>query len=177
MANVQPPTFASVLRRYRRTAGLTQLALAERAGIGVNTISALERDVRHTPHAETLALLADALELAPADRAYFEAIARGYATDQRLTLSGLVPARRPPETTSALWRLPLVGRTYELALLARHLAGEGPPILVLAGEPGIGRTRLLRESCEQAQASGWTVLEGAAPGAAVRSPMPPCSPP
>jgi class 3 adenylate cyclase len=53
----------------------------------------------------------------------------------------------------------LVGRLRELALLERHLAGEGPPVLLLAGEPGIGKTRLLREAAERARDAGWTVLE------------------
>src|SRR5215831_18231437 len=139
MASVKPLTFASLLRRYRRAAGLTQFELATRAGIGVNTISNLERGVRHTPHPETLALLADALQLLPADRAFFEAAARGHAATG-LPL-GLDPARQPPETIRARWRLPLVGRTHELVLLERHLARQAPPLLVLTGEPGIGKSR------------------------------------
>jgi hypothetical protein len=35
------------------------------------------------------------------------------------------------------------GRARELALLKRHLVDEGPLVLLLAGEPGIGKTRLL----------------------------------
>jgi predicted ATPase len=45
-----------------------------------------------------------------------------------------------------------------LARLAWHLAGEGPPLLLLAGEPGIGKSRLLAEAAHRAQ--GWTVLPG-----------------
>jgi predicted ATPase len=55
---------------------------------------------------------------------------------------------------------PLVGRQRELALLGRHLAGQGPPLLLLAGEPGIGKTRLLRAAIPRAVAQGWRVLEG-----------------
>jgi predicted ATPase len=47
-----------------------------------------------------------------------------------------------------------------LALLNRHLGGEGPPLLLLAGEPGIGKSRLLREVVPYAHAAGWTVLAG-----------------
>src|SRR5262249_1855046 len=37
---------------------------------------------------------------------------------------------------------------------------EGPPLLLLAGEPGIGKSRLLAETSQRAREMGWTVLEG-----------------
>src|SRR5262249_17962186 len=40
------------------------------------------------------------------------------------------------------------------------LAGEEPPLLLVLGEPGIGKTRLLQEAAQQGQARGWRVLEG-----------------
>src|SRR5919197_3069191 len=61
--------FGGRLRRYRITAGLTQEALAERAGLSVRGIADLERGARRFPHVDTIRRLADALELAPADRA------------------------------------------------------------------------------------------------------------
>ena len=62
-------SFGARLRGFRAQAGLSQEALAERAGLGLATLKALERDQRSRPHPHTLALLADALGLAPADRA------------------------------------------------------------------------------------------------------------
>jgi hypothetical protein len=56
--------------------------------------------------------------------------------------------------------LPFVGRRQELTALERHLRGAGPPLLVLTGEPGIGKTRLLREGYALAGLMGLTVLEG-----------------
>jgi tetratricopeptide (TPR) repeat protein len=44
--------------------------------------------------------------------------------------------------------------------LADHLLGEGPPLLVLAGEPGIGKSRLLQVAAQQAAAQGLCVLAG-----------------
>jgi tetratricopeptide (TPR) repeat protein len=44
--------------------------------------------------------------------------------------------------------------------LERHLAGDGPPLLLIAGEPGIGKTRLLAEVGQRARRQGWTVIEG-----------------
>jgi hypothetical protein len=62
-------------------------------------------------------------------------------------------------------RTPLVGRERELALLDERLAavgrGEGRLVLV-AGEPGIGKTRLLAELAERAARGGWRVLQGRA---------------
>lgn len=47
-----------------------------------------------------------------------------------------------------------------MALLDEHLEGAGPPLLLLAGEPGIGKTRLLDALAERAVRSGWAVLAG-----------------
>jgi tetratricopeptide (TPR) repeat protein/transcriptional regulator with XRE-family HTH domain len=137
-----------VLRRYRRAAGLTQEVLAEQAHLSVYTVSALERGANPTPRKDTVALLAEALELSDRERAALEAAARGLGA----VTDALSPA--PART------IPLVGRAQELALLDRHLAGEGPPVLLLTGEPGIGKSRLLTAAHVQALASGWTVLTG-----------------
>jgi DNA-binding CsgD family transcriptional regulator len=57
----------------------------------------------------------------------------------------------------------LVGRAEEVALLETALAtvrqGRGQVVLV-AGEAGIGKSRLVGELCQRAQASGFTVLNG-----------------
>jgi class 3 adenylate cyclase/tetratricopeptide (TPR) repeat protein len=55
---------------------------------------------------------------------------------------------------------PLIGRSAELDWLDRYLAGEEPPLFMLAGEPGIGKTRLLQEGAARAASRGWTVLSG-----------------
>src|SRR5215468_5545561 len=61
-------TFAELLRRQRLAAGLTQEALADRAGLSVRGIADLERGARRYPHFHTLRSLAQALELDPDDR-------------------------------------------------------------------------------------------------------------
>src|SRR5581483_10508248 len=70
---------------------------------------------------------------------------------------------------------PLVGRVAELRTLA-DLVGEGAagrpaPAVLLGGDAGAGKSRLLAELCTQVRGDGWQVLighcldlgEGAAP--------------
>src|SRR5258708_26303977 len=60
-------------------------------------------------------------------------------------------------------RLRLVGRAREVAQLHHHLSsppGDEPPLLLITGEPGIGKTRLLHEAVARAVDAGWCVLEG-----------------
>lgn len=61
-------SFADCLRHLRQSAGLSQMELANRAGVSLRGISDLERGVRRAPHLTTVRLLADALELDDADR-------------------------------------------------------------------------------------------------------------
>src|SRR5215831_9218145 len=77
MSTLPTPTFATLLRRARRAAGLSQEALAERAGISVDAISALERGLARAPHQDTLELLAEALQLSAEERAQWELATRG----------------------------------------------------------------------------------------------------
>jgi transcriptional regulator with XRE-family HTH domain/tetratricopeptide (TPR) repeat protein len=155
MRTLPSQSFGTLLRRYRQAAGLTQEELAERAGLSRDAIETLERGIRRTPRKATLALLAEALALTAPERALLEAAVRR---------SGR--AVSPPPAREALLQLgisaawPLVGRARELTLLEQHLAGVGPPVLLLAGEPGIGKSRLLGEAAQHAAKRGWTVLEG-----------------
>src|SRR5687767_9833903 len=59
----------------------------------------------------------------------------------------------------------LVGRAAELGtldLVVDRLKGGGPSAALLAGEPGIGKTRLLGELGAHAGARGCVVLSGSA---------------
>jgi tetratricopeptide (TPR) repeat protein/transcriptional regulator with XRE-family HTH domain len=149
-------TFGHLLRRARLATGLTQEALAARAKLSVRAVSDLERGVKSRPHPDLVTLLAMALGLEGQERASFEAAReRGTATPDPgrggvMRLSLPVDEHLPP----------LVGRAHELSLLERHLAGDGPPVLMLAGEPGIGKTRLLQEAMRCAKRRGWTVVHG-----------------
>src|SRR5262245_37480397 len=75
MASPQPQPFGVLLKRYRRARHLTQEALAGKVGYSPGYISLLERGERH-PALTTLTVLADALELSPAERALWAPLAR-----------------------------------------------------------------------------------------------------
>jgi predicted ATPase len=60
-----------------------------------------------------------------------------------------------------------------MALLDRHLAGQGPPLLLLAGQPGIGKSRLLQEAAGRAMTQGWRVLAGGCTRAGGQHPFAP----
>src|SRR5688572_23199730 len=58
----EPVSFGALVRQYRLAAGLTQAALAERAGISLRAVQDLERSVGQ-PQRETARRLAEALEI------------------------------------------------------------------------------------------------------------------
>jgi non-specific serine/threonine protein kinase len=133
-----PATFAQLLQRHRRAAGLTQEELAERAHLSVRGISNLERGVRRLPQRSTLTLLIEALALPEAQRAEFEAAARGLADPSTATLA-VRPALTVP-TNLPLALTSFVGREREVAAV-RRLLGE-TRLLTLTGAGGCGKTRL-----------------------------------
>jgi non-specific serine/threonine protein kinase len=129
------PPFATVLRAYRLAAGLTQEALAERAGLSVRAVSDLERGRRRLPHPHTVRALARALRLPAAERARLETAGRRPAD----AAASVAPEPRP------LTNLPVqitsfIGRERELAEIARLLTATR--LLTVTGAGGCGKTRL-----------------------------------
>ncbi len=133
--------FGALLRRYRLGAGLSQGALAERARLSLDGISALERGHRRSPQRETLALLADALALSDEQRQAFESAAARPASPRRRGETS-VTVRPWPSVGTASLPLALtrfVGRKIELneiaALVREHR------LVTLTGSGGIGKTQ------------------------------------
>ena len=117
-------TFGAVLRRLRTAAGLTQEELAERAGLSRRGINDLERGARLLPRKDTVALLADALGLAGADRTAFLSAARGplalavpVAATTPEPPDGLPPASTLPEGTVTFLFTDIEGSTRMLQQL------------------------------------------------------------
>ena len=137
MADIDPIPFKDLLRRYRVAAGLTQKALAERAGLSIRTISDLERGVNDTPRKDTLPPLLRALDLSPQESAALRTAARRGARR-------VAPPRiqqRPPHNVPAQ-TTPLIGREREAARVQALLRRADVRLLTLTGPGGIGKTRL-----------------------------------
>jgi predicted ATPase/transcriptional regulator with XRE-family HTH domain/predicted negative regulator of RcsB-dependent stress response len=127
-----PRSFNDLLRRHRLDAGLTQEALAERAGLSVRGLSDLERGVNRAPYVATVVRLGDALNLSDA---------------QRVELENAISRHRKPANQHTVVHLPeqltsLVGRDLDVDRVARVFRWEGRRLVTLIGPGGVGKTRL-----------------------------------
>ncbi|HEX5167488.1 MAG TPA: helix-turn-helix domain-containing protein, partial [Thermomicrobiales bacterium] len=130
-------SFAELLRRARRDAGLTQEELAARAGISTRAVSDLERAINRAPQLETLRLLADALDR-PADERQRWTMARRRVASHAHDGGASQPSngQLPTPLTS------FVGRDRELAELVALLGQPDTRLVTITGTGGVGKTRL-----------------------------------
>jgi predicted ATPase/transcriptional regulator with XRE-family HTH domain len=141
--------FGLALKRVRLAAGLTHEALAERAGLGARTVSDLERGVSRVPRADTLALLIEALDLTPEQRAGLERAAR----PRPETTTDAPPWARPSSVPVQLTSF--IGRDREAHAVAALLARDDIRLVTLVGPGGVGKTRLaLHVAALAVEASG-----------------------
>jgi predicted ATPase/transcriptional regulator with XRE-family HTH domain len=133
--------FGARLRGLRARAGLSREELAERAGLGLATLAALERGERRRPQSHTLVRLAEALGLPGLERSALLELASGTDAES--------PAAPVASPSTRLVRLPmpptpLIGREAEVAQVTALLEPSGAAVrlLTLIGPGGVGKTRL-----------------------------------
>src|SRR6266545_7821430 len=145
------PSFGRLLRQLRLRARMTQEVLAERAGVSVATIAALEEDRRRRPYPNTMAALAEALELGPDERAALHAAVplRGQALAPSTSAETTRPVALDQARAVGRVRLPvpptpLIGRDEEITAATALLdpAHLELRLLTLVGPGGVGKTRL-----------------------------------
>lgn len=170
-------SFGYWLRRRRRALDLTQEQLAASVACSHFAIRKIEADERR-PSKALAERLATRLEIPAMERERFLAAARGIRSmdglalstrpvatiDQPVAAAAAAPERAPPSALAAGAKF--VGRGEELQALdqALHHARTGhAQIVMLAGQPGIGKTRTARELAAHATAAGMEVLWGRCP--------------
>src|SRR5947209_16470170 len=134
---IEKASFSTLLKHYRQAAGLSQEALAGRAGLSARAISDLERGINRTPRYDTLELLSSALSLSSQQHALLQAAARPAVAAAALA---------PPGPSSPGLPLPptrLVGRSQERSYALALLRRSETHLLTLIGPSGVGKTRLV----------------------------------
>jgi non-specific serine/threonine protein kinase len=145
-------SFGELVREHRRSAGLTQEELAERAGVSPRSISEMERGGAHVPRRDTVALLARALNLVGSERSEFEALVQRPHRPRPVSIPTRQPEHRHDERENTIkaiaHNLPraltsFVGREVELGELRQALPNAA--LLTIVGVGGVGKTRLAQE--------------------------------
>ena len=149
--------FNQILRRLRESAGITQAELADRAGLSVKAIGALESGRRRRPYPSTIRAIADALELTESDR---------------VELAGSAPGRtkapvaiRDASSSLPAAPTPIVGRDRELSEITNLMRSSNARLVTLTGPGGVGKSRLALEAASRLadHVSGRTAFVALAP--------------
>ena len=171
---VSQGAFGALLRQFRAAANITQEELAERSGLSLAAIAALEQRIRRSPRPSTVEWLAEALKLDARQKEAFVAAARGRSiygaahsgatsdaqsqlADAESLLASMptdvLPARAllPSGSRMPLGPNPLfVGRGDELLEVAAALKGADATValgqvVASTGLGGLGKTQLAVE--------------------------------
>jgi len=131
---VVPEPVGPMVRRLRFGADLTLERLSELSGISDRALSDIERGVARGPQRRTVLAIAQALDLSAGDRAAMIRAARAGRRHPQPPRRSLLPSLRDvPDFT---------GRAQELARITTALCRPRPPLVVLTGPPGYGKTSL-----------------------------------
>ncbi|MFK4089936.1 helix-turn-helix domain-containing protein [Kribbella sp. NPDC020789] len=150
MGQLTGESLSELLRKYRGRAGLTQAALAAKAGLSDQAISVLERGTRRRPRIDTVRALIKVLGLDKDEAADFLAVARGKSPMADEAQSEAAPAS---ETLPLPWQLPpavsdFTGRTAQIEAILDVLrigevsADSSVRLVAVTGMGGIGKTTL-----------------------------------
>ncbi|WP_280152119.1 AAA family ATPase [Piscinibacter sp. XHJ-5] len=147
-------SFGEWVRSERLALGLTQQQLGERVSCSSHAIRKIEAGERQ-PSERLAQRLASHLQLGSADRGRFLAASRGHPGHPALVPGTVSPARGSHGASALAWPqiLPLVGREPELARLRGWLAQlrtRSGRVVLVTGEPGGGKSRMLTETVELA---------------------------
>jgi predicted ATPase/transcriptional regulator with XRE-family HTH domain/Tfp pilus assembly protein PilF len=158
-------SFGALLRTYRAERGLSQDDLADRTGLSVAAISAMERGLTRWPYRDTITRLAQAMDLPTTEREALVAAGR-----RPVHIRSGSPAPASPVTVAGRSTLPipltgLVGRRAELERLEQLFNQPRSRLLTVSGPGGVGKTRLAIEAAARLQADfpGGVVFVGLAP--------------
>jgi transcriptional regulator with XRE-family HTH domain/tetratricopeptide (TPR) repeat protein len=182
VAELSTPSLSEVLRAFRARAGLTQAALAEKAGLSEQAISVLERGTRSRPRMDTIRSLTKALDLTPAEADQFLSVARGKSHAAKASEPTVLPSA-VTDPVPVPWQLPpaardFTGRAAQIdAILSvlRNPVGSGSAsvgLVAVTGMGGIGKTTLAVQAAHRLADSYpdghlYLNLRGYGPGAAL----------
>src|SRR5512135_1138685 len=144
-------TFGAWLRQQRSQLKLTREEFAERVGCSVALLRKIE-DGERRPSAQIAELMANCLNIPPAERSTFVRVARGELNVERLPPLVLKPVAASTASAPALrvnlpvLPTPVIGRQREVEELSQLLRDPQCRLLTLVGPGGIGKTRLAIET-------------------------------
>ena len=150
-------TFGEWLHQQRDQLKLTRKEFAERVGCSIALLRKVE-DGERRPSTQIAELMANCLDIPPAERSTFVKVARGELSADRLP--PIARSFTDPSVSSnaasirsnlPILPTPLIGRQREVEQLSQLLRDPQCRLLTLVGPGGIGKTRLAIEAAAHMQ--------------------------